>query len=268
MASPKQWWQTKVRAVLFYGRHSMGEGLTTDEARDATLPLTGAGMWVGKLAYLATKPMTIQEVGQAIAQAVMDCWVKVRGPGHLHVILSAKQPFRFDHLRGSPTKDVSRDGDSNCQPSPHWPLRGQDCNRHHRNQRPPSPRLPLPSLNFGFKSHRNWLLMASSMSSRSDRSDVSQHSWQGRWHWEDGAHMTINLPVFKDRDAKDAATYQSWRWDLMVYRHAGCGNCTLLPYTIRSLQHYPGKLVWSSGKDITLDNVLTSWTNTLIKWKH
>ena len=39
------------RAVLFYGRHSMGEGLTADEARDATFILTGAGMWVGKLAY-------------------------------------------------------------------------------------------------------------------------------------------------------------------------------------------------------------------------
>ena len=51
------------RAVLFYGRHSMGEGLTADEARDATFLLTGAGMWVGKSAYLATDSMTIQEGG-------------------------------------------------------------------------------------------------------------------------------------------------------------------------------------------------------------
>ena len=49
------------RAVLFYGRSSMGEGLTTDEARDAAFPLTGAGMWVGKLAYLDADPMAIQE---------------------------------------------------------------------------------------------------------------------------------------------------------------------------------------------------------------
>ena len=34
------------KAVLFYGRHSLGEGLTTDEARDATFLLTGAGTWV------------------------------------------------------------------------------------------------------------------------------------------------------------------------------------------------------------------------------
>ena len=55
------------RAVLFYGRHSMGEGLTTDEARDATFLLTGAGTWVGKSAYFATDPMTIQEDRGAFA---------------------------------------------------------------------------------------------------------------------------------------------------------------------------------------------------------
>ena len=42
-----------------------------------------------------------------------------------------------------------------------------------------------------------------------------------------------------------------------MYRCAGCRDRTLLPYTIRSLQGYPGKLVWSSGTDITLDEVLT-----------
>ena len=38
------------RAVLFYGRYSMEEGLTADKARDATFLLTGAGTWVGKSA--------------------------------------------------------------------------------------------------------------------------------------------------------------------------------------------------------------------------
>ena len=61
------------RAVLFYGRHSMGDGLTTGKARDVVFLLTGAGMWVGKLAYLATDSMTIQEGKRAIAQAVSDC---------------------------------------------------------------------------------------------------------------------------------------------------------------------------------------------------
>ena len=68
--------------------------------------------------------------------------------------------------------------------------------------------------------------------------------------------MRINLPIFKDEDAEDAVTNQSWRWDLTVYRHTGCRDCTLLPYTIRSLQGYPGELVQSSCTDITLENVL------------
>ena len=60
------------RAVLFYGRHSLGMGLTTDKARDAAFLLTRAGMWVGKPAYLAADPMTIQESQWAIAPAITD----------------------------------------------------------------------------------------------------------------------------------------------------------------------------------------------------
>ena len=78
------------RAVLFYGKCSMGEGLTMDEARDATFLLTGAGTWVEKLVYLATDPMTIQEGRRAIAQAISDHQVKARGPGHPHVNLLAQ----------------------------------------------------------------------------------------------------------------------------------------------------------------------------------
>ena len=48
------------RAVLFYGRWSLGEGLSLGEARDTAFTLTGAGTWVGKPAYLATDPLTIQ----------------------------------------------------------------------------------------------------------------------------------------------------------------------------------------------------------------
>ena len=49
------------RAILFYGSHSLGEGLTLGKARDAAFLLTGEGTWVRKPAYLATDPMTIQE---------------------------------------------------------------------------------------------------------------------------------------------------------------------------------------------------------------
>ena len=67
----------------------MGEGLIMDEARDAAFLLTGAGTWVEKLTYLATDSMTIQEGKRAIAQAISNCQVKARGPGHPHVNLPA-----------------------------------------------------------------------------------------------------------------------------------------------------------------------------------
>ena len=84
------------RAILFYGRHSLGEGLKADEARDAAFLLTGVGTWVGKSAYLTADPVTIPEGKRAIAQAVSDNRVKGRGPGHPHVNLLAKQPFQFN----------------------------------------------------------------------------------------------------------------------------------------------------------------------------
>ena len=49
------------RAILFYGRHSLGESLSLGKVRDATFTLTGAGTWVGKSAHLATDPLTFQE---------------------------------------------------------------------------------------------------------------------------------------------------------------------------------------------------------------
>ena len=135
------------------------------------------------------------------------------------------------------------------------PHRGCKCNRRWRDQRPQLPGFPLPSLDHGFESDRSSLSTMSSMLSRSDCSDRSRCSRWCRWHWEE-THMKINFPIFKDEDAKDAVTYQSWRWDLMVCWCAGCRDHTLLPYAIRSLQGYPGELVWSCGTDITLDDVL------------
>ena len=112
------------RAVIFYGRHLLGEGLIADEARDATFLLTGVGTWVGKPVYLATNPMTIQEGQWAIAQAVMDHSVKARGPGHPCVNLSTQHnPLDFDCTGGSLLKNTPREVGSNHRPSPHQPPR-------------------------------------------------------------------------------------------------------------------------------------------------
>ena len=160
----------------------MGEGLTADEARDAAFLLTGASTWVDKSAYLTADPMTIQEGQRAIAQAISDHQVKVRGPGHPCGNLPAQQPFQFDPPRSSPLKDASGDCGSDHSLSPCWPSRGQEHNRCHRDQRPQSPQFPSPSPDCGFESNWSSLLTASSMSSRSDWSDRSRCFRLGRWY--------------------------------------------------------------------------------------
>ena len=230
-------------AVLFYGNQSLGECLRWAKARDATVTLTGVGTWVGKLAYLAADPLTIQEGRQAINQAFTECQLGVRGPGQPHSHPLTPQPFRFHCSGDSPWKECSRDARLDHQPSPHRPQRGQDCDLHWRDQRliPPQPSSP----DCGFKSDGNSVSTASSVSSQSDRFEGSWHPWHGRWCRETGAHMKINLPVFKDRDTKDTITYQSLRWDLNIYHCAGCQDHTLLQYAIWSLQGYPRELVRS-----------------------
>ena len=49
------------RAILFYGRQSLGEALSLGESRGTAFMLTGAGTWVSKPAYLAADSFTIQE---------------------------------------------------------------------------------------------------------------------------------------------------------------------------------------------------------------
>ena len=116
------------RAILFYGRHSLGEGLSLGESGDTAFMLTGVGTWVSKPAYLATDPLTIQEGWQEITQVVTECQIKTRGPGCPHVNPLTSQPFRFNHSGDSPLKNTPGDANSDHQLLPHQPLRGQNCN--------------------------------------------------------------------------------------------------------------------------------------------
>ena len=106
----------------------------------------------GKSAYLIADPLTIQEGKRAIIQAASDHQIKVRGPRCPHVNMPAQKPFQFNAPRTSPLKDASGDCGSDYPPSPHWPSRGWECNRHWRDQRPQSPQFPSPSPDHGFKS--------------------------------------------------------------------------------------------------------------------
>ena len=74
----------------------MGDGLSLGESRDTAFVLTGVDTWVGKPAYLAADPLTIQEGWWEITWAITKCQKKARGPGTPHVNLSTPQPFRFN----------------------------------------------------------------------------------------------------------------------------------------------------------------------------
>ena len=173
--------------------------------------LTGVGTWVAKPTYLTADPLTIQEGWWEIAWDITECQIKVRGPRHPHVNPSTPQPFRFDQRGDSPQKDIPGDANPDHKLLPHWPLRGQNCNRCRRDQGFLPPQPPLPSPDCGFESNRSSVLTTSLMSLLSDWSEGSQCPHRGRWCGEAGAHMKINLPIFKDEDTKDAVTYHSWR---------------------------------------------------------
>ena len=163
------------KAILFYERHSLGEGLKADEARDATFLLTGAGTWVGKLAYLTTDPMTLQEGKRAITCAVMDHRVKARGLGHPWVNPLAQPPFRFTTSRASLPRDQSTHEVPDDRQTQQWPPRSHGRNRWRRDQRQQLPRYQSPLPDQGFESNRSSISMASSRSSWLDRSDGSGH---------------------------------------------------------------------------------------------
>ena len=112
------------KAILFYGRRSLGEGLKADEARDAAFLLTGARTWVGKLAYLTANPMTLQEGKRAIACAISDHEVKARGPGCPRVNPPAQPLFRFNMARASPPRDRSAHEVPEDRLTPRRPSRG------------------------------------------------------------------------------------------------------------------------------------------------
>ena len=135
------------RTILFYGRCSLGEGLSLAKARDATFTLTGAGTWVGKLAHLATDPLTIQEGQQVIAQAITECWIEARRPGHPSSCPTTPQAFRFYCGDKSPWEECIKDTSFDLQPPHHKPLQGRDCEWQQRNPRPLLPQPPhLPPI--------------------------------------------------------------------------------------------------------------------------
>ena len=231
--------------------------------------LSGVIAWVGKQAQLSAKPLSLGNGRWLIAQAITKWSVEARGPGCPHSIPPVSMPFSFHNQDLSPQSAnlpvtakrwvvpwlEPQAGQQEWGQMPQW---GQNQGQRQQELWMAPPQSPSLLSDHGFESDRSTASTSSSVSSMSERSGGLRHPCGGQHPcWELGGHMKINLPVFKDEDNKDAITYQSWHWDLTVYHHAGCWDCTLLPYAICSLQGYPGELVRSSGMDIILDNVLT-----------
>ena len=168
------------KAILFYGRRSLGEGLKADEARDTAFLLTGAGTWVGKLAYLTADPMMLQEGKRVITCAISDHGVKARGQGHPQVNLPAQLPFRFTTSRASLPGDQSMHEVPDDRQTQQRLPQSRGHNRQRREQRQQSPRYQSPLPDQGFKSDRSLISMASSRSSQSDCSDGSGHLQRDR----------------------------------------------------------------------------------------
>ena len=252
-------------AILSYGRQSLGEGLSFGKVWDAMFMLSGAISWVGKHAQLNIKALSLCEGWQLISQAITEWHVKARGPGHPYQCPPVLLPFRFHNQDGSPPQERPLCTDEHVEElrHTHWmshhdqgwaPQYGQDCGQMWWD---PWVVLSLsPSPDCRFKSDGSSVSTSSSMSLCSGRSGGCRHAHHGQCHRDPGGHMKINLPFFKDEDKKDTIISQSWWWDLMVYCHTGCWDCTLLPYIICSLQSYPGELVRSLGTDVTLDDIL------------
>ena len=91
--------------VLFYGRQSLGEGLSLGEVQDAMFTLSGALSWVGKEAQLTTNPLNLWEGRWLIAQADTKGCIEARGPRHPCSWLPVSPPFGFHSHAGSPQEE-------------------------------------------------------------------------------------------------------------------------------------------------------------------
>ena len=212
--------------------------------------LSGAISWVGKQAQLSAKLASLCDGQCLITQAITEGHIKPRGSSHPHSISPTLIPFNFHNQDLSPWHaniPVTAEQWEVPRHSPHlvhqewgqaWQW-GWDQDQRQQELWVVPPQSPLLSSNHRFESDRSSASTSSSMASVPERSGGSRHPCNGQWpHRKTGGHMKINLPVFKDKDTKDAIMYQSWHWDVTVYCHTGCWDCTLLPYVICSLQGY------------------------------
>ena len=244
------------QAILLYGRWYLGEGLSLGKAWETMFILSGDTSWIGKQAQLKANPVCLGEGWWLMTQIITEQCIEPRRPRHPHSIPPASEPFIF-HNQGESLKGCLGITIGHCTmiKAEHYSA-ARNTAIGNEIYGPP---YPITITNHGFESDWSSVSTSSSVSSRSDSSGGCRHSHHGQYCRGLGGHMKINLPVFKDEDTKDAITYQSWCWDLIVYCHAGCWDYPLCyPFPTR----LPRRVGKKSGDRHPLRwcTFLTGWT--------
>ena len=69
-------------AMLFYGKWTLGEGLSPGEARGAVFILSGMHNWIGKTAQVNIHAVSLREGRWVITKDITEWHTEARGPGH------------------------------------------------------------------------------------------------------------------------------------------------------------------------------------------
>ena len=230
--------------------------------------LSGVIAWVGKQGQLSAKPVSLGEGWQLIAQAITEGDIEPRGLGAL-VLSHQHQCHSISIIKTCP----------HDQPTSWWLLNDRGCPGLTLRQDSRSETGYWSKIGTEARDNKSngWLCFShpclhQTMDSRVIGAPCQLHHQSHqclRGQEDQGVCAMADNPTgnqeamwrstcqsLKDEDTKDAIMYQSWHWDLTVYCHTRCQDCTLLPYTIHSLQGYPREVVRSSGTDITLDGIL------------
>ena len=237
-------------AILFYGRRSLGEGLSLVEACDATFTPSGAISWIGKQAQLNTNAVSLWEGWQMIVQAITKWWSETRDLAVpiLTYLQSCHSVFiimmGLYRKRGHAAlvnawrslgiligcHNMAKAGPHNTARITvrgsethglHWP--------HHLHLHwITGLRVTEVQCQLPHKCHQGMIdLWAPGICNMAGATGSQEAIWKSI------------CQSSRMRRQKETITCQSWHWDWMMY--------TLLPYDICSLQDYPDDLVRSFG---------------------
>ena len=238
------------QAILFYGRQSLGEGLSMDKVCDAIFMLTGAISWVGKQVWLNTNAITLQEGQQLITQTITKWCVEARRPGCPHTYPHALPSFSFSSQDGLPPEVRVPSTDKYTED----PMHTHQTPHHGWGQ------IPQQGWNHGQMQQDLWAAQPHHLQLHwiTDlRVTKVQHQLPHQCHLglrvleAPGIHTVAkaagtwrpyeNQPTNLQRQGHKRCHHLSKLvLDLIVYNHAECQDHTLLPYAICSLQGYPG----------------------------